>query len=39
MTTALIIVALVGIAYCAIVLTRLVRMTREFIVRMEMRRW
>lgn len=39
MTTALIIVALVGIAYCAVVLTELVRMTREFIVRMEMRRW
>lgn len=37
--TYLLIAALVGIAYCAVVLTRLVRMTREFIVRMEMRRW
>lgn len=35
----LLIVALVGIAYCAVVLTRLVWMTREFIVRIEMRRW
>lgn len=39
MTTALIIVALVGIGYCAVVMTRLVRLVGECLRRMEGRRW
>lgn len=39
MTTALIIVALVGVAYCAVVLTRLVRLVKECKARMEGRKW
>lgn len=39
MTTALMIVALVGIAYCAVVMTRLVKLVRECIARLEARRW
>ena len=39
MTTALMIVALVGIGYCAVVLTRLVKLVRECIKRMEGRKW
>lgn len=39
MTTALIIVALVGIAYCAVVLTELVKLVKECLTRLEARRW
>ncbi len=39
MTTALLIVALFGIAYCAVVLTRLTKLVRECIARLEGRRW
>lgn len=39
MTTALIIVALVGIGYCAVVMTRLARLVRECLTRLEARRW
>lgn len=39
MTTALIIVALLGIGYCAVVMTRLVKLVRECLRRMEGRRW
>ena len=39
MTTALIIVALVGIGYCAVVMTRLVKMVKECLTRLEGRRW
>lgn len=35
----LIIVALVGIGYCAVVLTRLARLVRECLTRLEARRW
>lgn len=35
----LLIAALVGIAYCAVVLTRLVRLVRECLRRMEGRKW
>lgn len=35
----LLIAALVGIAYCAVVLTRLVRLAKECIKRLEARRW
>lgn len=39
MTTALLILALLGIAYCAVVLTRLAKLVRECIARLEARRW
>lgn len=39
MTIALMIVALVGIAYCAVVMTRLVRLVGECLSRLEARRW
>lgn len=35
----LMIAALVGIAYCAVVMTRLVKLVKECIARMEGRRW
>lgn len=35
----LVIAALVGIAYCAVVLTRLVRLVRECLTRLEGRKW
>lgn len=35
----LLIAALVGIGYCAVVLTRLVKLVRECIARLEGRRW
>lgn len=37
--TYLLIAALVGIAYCAIVLTRLVKLVGECLARLEMRKW
>ena len=39
MTIALMIVAMVGIGYCAVVMTRLARMVRECLTRLEARRW
>lgn len=39
MTTALLIAALVGIGYCAVVMTRLARLVGECIARLEGRRW
>ena len=35
----MLIVALVGIAYCAVVLTRLVKLVKECLTRLEGRRW
>lgn len=35
----LLIVALIGIAYCAVVLTRLVKLVKQYKARMEGRRW
>lgn len=35
----LLIVALIGIAYCAVVLTRLARLVKECLTRLEGRRW
>ena len=35
----LLIVALIGIAYCAVALTRLVKLVKECRARMEGRRW
>lgn len=37
--TYLLIAALVGIGYCAVVMTRLVKLVRECKARMEGRRW
>lgn len=39
MTTALLIAALVGIGYCAIVLAQLLGLVKECIARLEGRRW
>lgn len=39
MTTALLIAALVGIVYCAIVLAQLLGLVKERIARMEGRKW
>ena len=35
----LMILVMLGIAYCAVVLTRLVRLVRECLTRLEARRW
>lgn len=35
----LMILALVGIAYCAVVMTQLVKLVKEFKARMEGRKW
>lgn len=35
----LMIVAMVGIAYCAVVLTRLVKLVKECLTRLEGRKW
>lgn len=39
MTTALLIVALAGIAYCAVVMTRLAKLVKECLTRLEGRKW